>query len=527
MTGRSHRLDKWPLRAKLVAFTAALLALSLALAGLLTGTILSQYLVSQVDNQLIRTSGNMALLEATMGPDRGPSDYYVLVRDEYGQTQDSTWEPNRSRYGIPNLENVAQVVPNQPNQPGPPMPFTVDSVGAEIPTQWRVLATPVRIGRRPNTAATVYVALPLNSVAQATDMLRRTLVLSSLGIIGLGSLAALALVNRSLRPLRQIEHTAAAIAAGDLTQRVPNSGSPNTEVGSLEASLNAMLAQVEQSFVAQQAVGDRMKRFVSDASHELRTPLATVRGYSELYRMGGLPEAEVPQTMTKIEDAARRMGGLVEELLTLARLDEGRPMRSEPVDLTALVRDAAEDLHALNPERPVTLQFGAGVVVSTGSASGSGVVSTGLNLKVSTGDAGVVSTGLNLKVSTGSTNGDVVVPGDRDRLWQVLTNLIGNVARHTPDTSPVEIVLRASDSLGGDGQVVLEVIDHGNGVSETELAKIFERFYRADESRARASGGSGLGLAIVAAIVTAHGGTVRAENTPGGGLTIIVTLPRG
>lgn len=269
---------------------------------------------------------------------------------------------------------------------------------------------------------------------------------SGVGIVLLGGLGAFWLVQYSLRPLRRIEATAAAIAEGDLSQRVPEQPR-STEVGSLSHSLNTMLAQIEVAFAAQEASEQRMRRFVSDASHELRTPLATIKGYGELYRMGALDTGDkVDDTMVRIEDSARRMGTLVNDLLVLARLDEGRPMRREPVDLVPMARDTAQDLHALDPTRTVTV---AGLW--PGSAAPR----------------------------------SLVVTGDADRLRQVLTNLVGNVARHTPTGSPAEILL----GTDADGAAVVEVRDHGPGVSEEQAGKIFERFYRADSSRTAARAG--------------------------------------
>jgi two-component system OmpR family sensor kinase len=262
-------------------------------------------------------------------------------------------------------------------------------------------------------------------------------------------------------------------------------------MGSLATSLNAMLTQIERAFAAQEASEVRMRQFVSDASHELRTPVATIRGYGELYRMGALDTTDkVDDTMLRIEDAARRMGTLVNDLLVLARLDEGRPVAREDVDLVALARDSVQDLHALDPTREVVL--------------------VPLLAEAAPDDP------------AGQVPDTLVVEGDSDRLRQVVTNLIGNVARHTPAGTPAEIALGIRQA---DGVAVLEVRDHGPGLTEEQGKRIFERFYRADSSRTRESGGSGLGMAIVAAIAGAHGGHVEVSDTPGGGLTVQVALP--
>jgi two-component system OmpR family sensor kinase len=249
-----------------------------------------------------------------------------------------------------------------------------------------------------------------------------------------------------------------------------------------------MLAQIEMAFAGRDASERRMRRFVSDASHELRTPLATIRGYGELYRMGALDTSEqVDDTMARIEDAARRMGLLVNDLLVLARLDEGRPLRTEQVDLTGMARDAAQDLVALDPSRAVRV----------------------------------------VGLDADEPPGTLTVTGDADRLRQVLTNLVGNVARHTPAGTAVELAL--GTTLDSDdvtrGSAVVEVRDHGPGVPPELAGRMFERFFRADSSRNRESGGSGLGLAIVAAIVGSHHGHVTTRSPAEGGLVVRVEVP--
>ncbi|WP_448631291.1 sensor histidine kinase [Cellulomonas soli] len=324
------------------------------------------------------------------------------------------------------------------------------------------------------------MALPLLDVDRTVRQVTLAIVLTGLGIVLLGVVVGGWAVQRSLRPLRQIEATAAAIADGDLSQRV-QAAPTSTEVGRLSAALNGMLTQIEQAFEARTASEARMRRFVADASHELRTPLATIRGYAELYRMGALAErAQVDDTMRRVEQSATRMGALVEDLLALARLDEGRPLRADPVDLTVLAGDAISDLHALDPGRPTRLV----PLVADGSL------------------------------------GPCVVTGDEARLRQVVANLVGNVVQHTPAGTPVELAVGV-----GQGAGVLEVRDHGPGIDPAHAARVFERFYRVDASRTRESGGAGLGMAIVAAIVQAHGGAVELSATEGGGTTVQVRVP--
>ena len=473
--------DRVPLRVRLVAIIVPLLGAGMIVAGLTTRTVVSNYLVDQLDAQLKQSAQGVARITAlnpVEGSQRIPSEYAVTLRSCNGlDGGPAGWTETLERYGEPQIpdEPLATVVDRGLD------PFTVDPEGGSDPTQWRVVSIPCRQTQNSPVDGAAYVALPMSAVDKTTAYLSSSLLWSGLGIVLVGGALAFWLVQHSLRPLRRIEATAAAIAEGDLSRRVP-AQPPSTEVGSLSHSLNLMLTQIESAFAVQEASEQRMRRFVSDASHELRTPLATVRGYGELYRMGALDTDEkVEDTMVRIEDSARRMGALVNDLLVLARMDEGRPLQHEVVDLAALAHETAQDLHALDPTRTVAV------------------------------------TGLRPSEAPPSALRTV---GDADRLRQVLTNLVGNVARHTPAGTPAELAIGTVP----DG-VVVEVRDHGPGVSADQAGRIFERFYRADSSRNRESGGSGLGLAIVAAILGAHGGSVSVAETPGGGLTVRVLLP--
>jgi len=470
-------LDRIPLRTRLVVVTTVLLGVGLVLAGAVSATLLERSLIAQIDNKLQTEGATLATRQVTgllngLNANSGPSDYYVRLLSESGQTLANWgWGPTLSRSGTPDLpaltSNQAAARDNKP--------FTVRSDRSG--SRWRAVTIPVTVG-----GPSVIIALPLGGTTDTTETMVAVLVLTGLGILLLGALAAGWAVRRSLRPLVGIEHTAAAIAAGDLSRRVPKLPE-STEVGRLGASLNTMLAQIEQAFAIRSASEARMRRFVADASHELRTPLATIRGYAELYRMGALDEPEkVDDTMRRIEGSATRMGTLVEDLLLLARLDEGRPVAHEPVDLTVLAADAVSDLHALDPDRQAKL----------------------------------------VPLDPAANGGPVVVTGDDQRLRQVVANLVGNVVRHTPAGTPVEIAVGTTDGVG-----VLEVRDHGPGIDPAHAARVFERFYRLDASRTRESGGAGLGMAIVAAIVAAHRGHVSLAETPGGGTTVRVVVPSG
>ena len=471
--GARDRLQAIPLRARLIAVVVLLLAAALAASGLIVNILLSKYLLERTDDEL-RTYGGIAAEVA------------------YGTYGAQTIQPNFTvRLYLPDgthgitLADAATEADAEPVMPQLSMtnpavvysrPFTVPSVGADD-LEWRVVA-----GVNQSRDAVYAVAVPLR---QMHDTQRN--VLGYEGLIGLGVLgASVAIgwfaVRRAFRPLTRIEDTAAAIAAGDLSQRVPERQSSD-EVASLSRSLNAMLSQIEQSFAVREASEQRMRQFVADASHELRTPLATVRGYAELYRQGAVSEQEhVAGAFARIESEAARMGGLVEDLLVLARLDGERPLAVEDVDLAVLAGDATQDARVLAPERHVRL------------------------------------------VGLGAPLGPVHVTGDEQRLRQVVSNLVTNALNHTPAGTSVEIAVGHRDAMA-----CIEVRDHGQGIDPAKARQVFERFYRADPSRSRSTGGgggSGLGLAIVAAIVSAHHGRVGVVQTPGGGATFVLEIPQ-
>jgi two-component system OmpR family sensor kinase len=317
------------------------------------------------------------------------------------------------------------------------------------------------------------VGLPLDDVERAVDRLvavQRGVALVVLAVLGLVTWWVLRL---GVRPVNEMTETATAIAAGDLSRRVPE-GDPRTEAGRLGVALNVMLTRIEEAFGARRRSEERLRQFVADASHELRTPVTTVRGYAELYRAGGLDDpAELREAMRRTEQESVRMGALVEDLLQLARLDQGAGLRREPVDLAVVVDDTARDLRAVDPDRLVTVDAAE----------------------------------------------PVVALGDEDRVRQVVANLVGNARVHTPAGTPVS--LRA---LLEDGRAVVEVSDEGPGMDPAVAARAFERFFRADPSRSRSHGGAGLGLSIAQAVVTALGGRVTLASAPGRGTTVRVEL---
>jgi two-component system OmpR family sensor kinase len=327
---------------------------------------------------------------------------------------------------------------------------------------------------------TLISALSLNPTNDTLGSLRRIELLASLAVVVSMGALALWLVRRGLRPLADMAETADAIASGDLTRRVPE-GSTGTEVGRLGVALNEMLTQIEEAFDVKTASEERLRQFVADASHELRTPLTSIRGYAELLRRGGFSDqASRAKALLRIEDEATRMGGLVEDLLLLAELDRGRPLRSEPVDLGRICADVVDDTDALGHAHRLVLDVGA----------------------------------------------PVVVMGDPERLAQVAHNLVRNALAHTPPGTTVSVSVGVS--VAGDGPAAgpmgfLRVSDTGPGISPLAADRIFDRFYRGDP--ARAGGGTGLGLAIVEAIAAALHGSARLESSPEGGAAFVVELP--
>jgi len=461
-----------PLRVRLVAILLLLALAALAVTGSAAVALLRGQLVDKVDAQLTGVATAYTRLRPGASPPnltrQLPTTLTVVLRLDNGVQYPLT-RPLRDG-ATPDVDRLSANVVTQLGG----RPTTVEATVGDIP--WRVVALRVAT---PQDNGTLFVAQDLSDVQETLRQMTKVLVLTGLGVLSALAVVGGAVVRRAFRPLSQVESVASAIAAGDLSRRVPVHPT-STEVGRLAASLNAMLTQIEQAFAVRAASEQRMRRFVSDASHELRTPLATVRGYAELYRQGAVTDPEdVSTAMRRIETEATRMGGLVEDLLTLARVDEQRSEQRSPVDLTVIAADAVQDARALDRTREVTLT---------------------------------------------ATHGQLrpaVVRGDEARLRQVVTNLVANALRHTPAGTPVELQVGVEAGTG-----VLMVRDRGPGIAPEHARQVFERFFRSDVSRQRAhGGGSGLGLAIVAAIVAAHGGQVGVTTTPGGGATFIVRLP--
>ncbi len=419
-------------------------------------------LVARVDDQL--RSADVSPGRFRRGPevDQVPSSLFIGVVQ--GDTIRTYVTPNfTGEDAVPAIpvQRVAAVA-----EDGVPRLFTVGSDGGDD-TRFRVLA-------RTRGDAVWVLGLPLSDVEASVARLVRVEAVVMVVVLAVLGLVTWWVLRLGVRPVKRMTETAVAIADGDLSQRVPDVV-PGTEAGELGEALNTMLGRIEGAFAERGRSEARLRQFVADASHELRTPVTTIRGYAELYRAGGLRgPGELDSALRRTEDEAVRMGSLVEDLLLLARLDQGRPLQRAPVDLDVLARDAVRDAEAVDPDHPVTAV----------------------------------------------TAGGVVVPGDADRLRQVVTNLVGNARVHTPPGTAVEVrTFREGD------RAVLEVADSGPGMPREVAERAFERFYRADPARSRHQGGTGLGLAIVQATVDAHAGAVRLRTAPGQGTTVRVELP--
>ena len=458
-----------PLRIGLVAATLVLVTCGLVTSGVAVTSILRHSLVSRIDSNLLEASRSWAQAPRRQsappyeGPDPGrpPSKFYVRGIGSDGTT-----------FTAINDRNAEPALP--PDNDVGPNPVTLPSVnGSDI--LWRVVSV-----RGPHGLTTVAVDLSdVQHTVRSLVWLQFGIGVAVLAVVGIVSFAV---VQRSLRPLSEVEQTAAAIASGQLDRRVPERD-PHTEVGRLSLALNGMLTQIQQAVASSESSAetargseDRLRRFITDASHELRTPLTTIRGFAELYRQGAT--RDVAMLLSRIESEASRMGLLVDDLLLLARLDVQRPLEHNRLDLLALASDAVHDARAIDPQRTVTMEILDGP-------------------------------------------GTPEVVGDEPRIRQVLSNLVVNALQHTPTSA--DVVVR----VGTDGDdAVVEVADKGPGMSQEDASRVFERFYRTDSSRARASGGTGLGLSIVDSLVHAHGGLVTVTTAPGKGCCFRVTLPR-
>ncbi|GLI28151.1 hypothetical protein ARHIZOSPH14_23930 [Agromyces rhizosphaerae] len=565
--------DRWSrvsLRSKITGVTVLMLTLGLLVSGVGTMTMLRSWVEDQQDKKLIAIARG-ELSKYFVGGDAGDTldgedlrldttdDVFIAIYDGEGGFVAHNW-----------------LLHDRDSWPEIPAELTVSDVSLlNAGTSGYTVRTLNDVNGDPNFHAIAVVANADNhgnfapvlvavSMTESRNLLAAYLTIFlgfGIGVVLVGALLTRMLVTTTFLPLREVEHTAAAIADGDFSQRL-GGATPNTEVGRLNRSLNTMLNRIDRAFRDRARTIEQMRRFVGDASHELRTPLVSVRGYAELYRMGALQSAdEVGQAMDRIEKEAIRMSGLVEDLLELARLDETKPLALASVDLVPLARDAALDAMAISPARTVS-------VIARGIHGDEATDATSLpsrtqgdaEARTATGSGPIAFAGATLARlrrrprrgvapapagAAGAAAGEpeplfeilpnepderdepteavpAIVMAEENKLRQVITNLMANAMRFTPDDSPIEIVVstdRASESA------TVEIVDHGEGIPPQIREKIFQRFWRADTSRTRETGGSGLGLAIVASIVSAHNGAVGVVETPGGGATFRVTLP--
>ncbi len=472
------------LRLRLLLTLAPLFVVGLAAADIGTYAALQTSLLQGVDQQLsdIHAGVQTVLLHQGQGqgppggygPGDGPDAEYAFPPGAYAEIVDTSGTPLSSGgflYGSTLI--AASSRPSLPAniatlQPGTSM--TVTGTGAW--QSYRIYVTPVS----GTPGARLVIAVPLASLHSTLNTLLLFEIAISSGITIIVLVVTWLLVRRGMRPLERMGATARSIAAGSLGRRVSPSNE-RTEVGRLGLALNTMLGQLERAFAERDVTEQRLRHFVSDASHELRTPLTSMRGYAELLqRTPDMTREDVLLAVRRIEDETRRMGLLVDDLLLLARLDQGRPLDRAPVDLTSMINDAVSDARAADPERAVTARVDAPLVVT----------------------------------------------GDDLRLRQAVANLVRNALVHTPAGSPVEVSLEQQD-----GHAEIDIVDHGPGVPANQRERIFERFHRADPHRSRDQGGSGLGLSIAAAVVNAHGGHISVADTPGGGATFRIELPVG
>ena len=467
-------LSRLPLRVTLAALLVVLTGLGLAVAGTAAVVSLRTYLISRLDGQLAENSARLTerfphsdnRREPGGRDEGGPREFFIRYVNADGTQFVDVASP---------LENGVPDIPVWTLADAPSEPDTIGLPGSS----WRVTTAPLRDG-----SGYVLVAESLDDIdGTLARLILLELVIGAVIVVAVGALGY-GLVRWTLRPLVEVERTAHDIAAGAgdgaFAERVPQ-GDPRSEVGSLAASFNAMIDRIDEAFRARRASEDearaserRMRRFIADASHELRTPLTTIRGFAELYTQGAVSPQESDLAMRRIEEAAVRMGILVEDLLLLARMDQQRPLAQDSIDLLDVVGSAVTGMRAAHPNRHIDL--------------------------------------------TVTLQDPAMVVGDSLRLRQIIDNLIANALQHT--AGDVRVLL--STDLAA---AAISVSDDGPGLSDDDAARIFERFYRADESRNSRTGGSGLGLAIVRSLAVAHGGAVEVDSAPDRGSTFTVTLP--
>lgn len=482
--------EKVSLRSKLTGLSVAIIGLLLLVSSFGTVSVLRAYLQQNTDNLLSATASILAqqnpsqieskLVAKKLTLPRLPSDYLISILDARGETVYRIMASEADDMKLPDLEvlDLGVVISTAG------VPFDVDQhgdvgeVNIDERDSWRVVAQPFRAFE-----GSVAVALPNSTNLELLRQYRAIGGGFGFLLLALSGLSIWLTIAQALRPLREVERTAKLVASGDLSQRLIERPG-KTEIARLNRSLNSMLDSLEDSVSSRNKTLGQMRRFVADASHELRTPLVSVRGYAELYRKGALKKkSEVQEAMQRIESEAIRMSSLVESLLTLARLDENQQLDAKKVDMIELVKS----------------------VIKTGSS----------------GDKKLSFSVLTLSGAKLAKDEKIFAEINEGQIRQVLVNLIENAKRFSSTKSSIEIGIGQKT----EDEVIIDVIDHGEGIPRQLRDKIFERFYRADNSRNRETGGTGLGLAIVKEIVLLHKGRIEVRETPQGGATFRVTLP--
>ena len=482
--------EKVSLRSKLTGLSVAIIGMLLLVSSFGTVSVLRAYLQQNTDNLLSATASilaqqNPAEIESRLNAKRLtlprlPSDYLISVLDARGETIYRITATDASDLELPELGVLdldavflSAGVPFDLDENG-----TLGEVTIDEHDSWRVVAQPFR-----DFDGSVVVALPNSTNLELLRQYRAIGGGFGFLLLGLSGLSIWLTIAQALRPLREVERTAKLVASGDLSQRLIERPG-KTEIARLNRSLNTMLDSLEDSVSSRNKTLGQMRRFVADASHELRTPLVSVRGYAELYRKGALKKkSEVQEAMQRIESEAIRMSSLVESLLTLARLDENQQLEAKKLDMIELVQSVLKSSSATDKK----LSFSV----------------------------------LTLSGAKLAKNEKIFAEINESQIRQVLVNLIENAKRFSSNKSSIEVGVGQKT----EDEVIIEVIDHGEGIPKQLRDKIFERFYRADNSRNRETGGTGLGLAIVKEIVLLHKGRIEVRETPQGGATFRIKLP--
>ena len=477
--------DRISLRTRLTALSVGIVALLLGVSLFGTVAVLKTYLQQSSDKQITEVAKLLASedpLTVKERIDSGkvafpplPGDYYIAFLDSFGRIWIGLVGSPIHQADVPNLSqfNLLAVQATQGK------PFSADITQGDKdypvhPQEWRLIALPLE-----NGAGSVVVGIPLESSHGIIAQYRSIAFGFSAALLALSGFALWLTISSALRPLREVSAAADAVRKGKFDRRLPETEG-KTEIAQLNNSLNEMLGSIEDSISSRNKTVNRMRQFVADASHELRTPLVTLRGYAELYRKGAFKsKAQVDDAMSRIENEAIRMSTLVESLLALARLDEDAKLQKTRGNMRAVTASVVKN------------------------------VSAGFS---------------NAKINLTDLSGKKLVEPveatfDELAMIQVLTNLLSNACKFAGD-KPIEIALGNKDSV-----TVIKVIDHGDGIPKQLRSKVFERFYRSDNSRNRDTGGSGLGLAIAKEIIDAHQGKIVAEETKDGGATFKITLP--